>query len=287
MSADGKVRASSLVCTDLLNQMRRNQNTSPTSTLALGRTLIGTTLLANQLKEEQALSVQIHCNGEMRMVFAQASYEGSVRAYIAEPQLPLSVERGNLILAPHVGEGTLTVSTYIPGLSTPQRSQVLVQSGEIIDDLAQYIRLSQQIPCVLNAGVVLGSEGVVTSAGGILVELMPGHTEDNVAQVESSVKMMGSLSSALGPDVSGDNLLQMFFVGVPGKIWLHPYDVQIACSCNMDKILNSIKLLGADDLQDMIKKNEVVDVQCDMCGRKYKVEPAQIQTVYQSLKGLH
>jgi molecular chaperone Hsp33 len=287
ISADGKVRASSIVCTDILNQMRKNQNTSPMSTLALGRTLIGTTLLASQLKEEQAMSVQIHCEGAMRMVFAQSSYECSVRAYIAEPDLPLSLERGNLTLSPHVGEGTLTVSTYIPGNPLPQKSQVLVHSGEITEDLAHYIRLSQQIPCALNTGVVLGSEGVVTSAGGMLIELMPDHDASHVDQVEASVKMMGSLSSVLGPKVNGEDLLKMFFLGVPGKTWSHPWDVQIACSCNVEKILNSFRLLGAEELKDMIDKKEVVDVQCEMCGKKYKIDPPLVQDIYESVKGLH
>lgn len=275
------------MCTHILEQMRKNQNTSPMSTLALGRTLIGTTLLASQLKEEQAVSVQIQCEGPMKMVFAQSSYETSVRAYIAEPQLPMAVERKNLILNPLIGEGTLTVSTYIPGSAQPQRSQVLVQSGEITEDLAHYIRLSQQIPCVINTGVLLGSEGVVTGAGGMLIELMPDHTEAHVAQVESSVKMMGSLSSAFGPKVTGEDLLKIFFVGVAGKTWVHPYDMQIACSCNLAKILNSFSLLGEEELRDMISKKEIVDVQCEMCGKKYKVEPAQVQEVYESIKGLH
>ena len=226
MNSAGTIRASAVVCTHLLNHLRTLQHTSPTSTLALGRTLIGTTLLATQLKDEQAISVQLQCDGAMRMVFAQASYEGSVRAFIAEPQLPMSVERGNLILAPHVGSGTLTVSTYIKGASRPQISQVLIESGEITDDLASYIRISQQIPCVLTAGVIIGSEGVVTSAGGLLVEMMPGHTPEDVERVESSLRAMGALSQSLGPGVNGENLLKMFFVGHEGRYWAHPHLVQ-------------------------------------------------------------
>lgn len=287
MNSAGTVRASALVATDLLNHIRTIQQTSPTSTLALSRTLLGTALLASHLKDEQAMSVQIHCSGAMRMVFAQASYEGSVRAFIAEPQLPMSVERGNLILAPHVGSGTLTVSTFIKGNSRPQISQVMVESGEITEDLASYIRSSQQIPCVLSTGVVLGSEGVVTAAGGLLVEMMPGHTEDDVALVESCVRVMGALSQSLGPDVTGEDVLKMFFVGVQGKHWLHPYDVQISCSCSLDKVLGSLKLLGEEELQKMIQEKETVDVQCEMCGKRYSVNHEHVKEVYQEIKKLH
>ncbi len=287
MSADGHIRASSLVCTPLLNHMRTLQQTSPTSTLALGRALIGTTLLASHLKDEQALSMQVTCDGPMRMLFAQASYEGSVRAYIAEPQLPMSVERGNLILSPHVGQGTMSVSTFIKGQSRPRVSQVLLQTGEITEDLAHYIRTSQQIPCVLMTGVMLGSEGVVSGAGGLLIELMPGHSEEDVSRVESCVKTMGSLSQSLGPDVEGEDLLKMFFVGISGKHWQHEHFVEIACSCSRDKVANSFKLLGAEELVTMMDKKEVVDVQCEMCGKKYKIDQETIRAIYQELRGFH
>lgn len=287
INSAGTIRASALVCTDLLNHLRTIQQTSPTSTLALGRTLLGTTLLATQLKDEQALSVQMRCSGAMRMVFAQASYEGSVRAYIAEPQLPMSVERGNLILSPHVGEGTLTVSTFIKGNARPQVSQVLIESGEITEDLANYIRMSQQIPCVLNTGVLLGSEGVVVGAGGLLIEMMPGHTSEDLESVEASVRAMGSLSHALGQGVTGEDLLKMFFVGKVGKYWQHPHHVQVACSCSVEKVLGSFKLLGEDEVQKMIIDKEVVDVQCEMCGKKYRVDHEQIKDLYQDIKKLH
>jgi molecular chaperone Hsp33 len=287
MNSAGTIRASAIVCTDILNHLRTIQQTSPTSTLALGRTLVGTTLLAAQLKDDQALSVQIHCDGAMKMVFAQASYEGSVRAFIAEPQLPMSVERGNLILSPHVGQGTLTVSTFIKGSARPQISQVLVESGEITEDLASYIRISQQIPCMLSTGILLGSEGVVTSAGGLLVEMMPGHTEEDVERVESSLRALGALSQSLTPGVEGEDLLKLFFVGHDGNYWQHAHSVEISCSCSIDKVLGSFQLLGEEELKKMVVDKEVVDVQCEMCGKRYRVDHPRIKDLYQSLKKLH
>lgn len=287
INAEGTVRASALVCTDLLNHLRTVQQTSPTSTLALGRALLGTTLLAAQLKDDQALSLQIQCEGAMRMLFAQASYEGSIRAYIAEPQLPMAVERGNLILSPHVGQGTLTVSTFIKGNARPRISQVLVESGEITEDIASYIRLSQQIPCMLSTGVLLGSEGVVTSAGGLLVEMMPGHSSEDIQRVESSLRALGALSQSLGPGVTGENLLRMFFVGQQGNYWVHPHEVAVSCSCSLDKVLGSFKLLGEDELKKMIADQEVTDVQCEMCGKKYRIDSTQVKAVYQDIKKFH
>lgn len=287
LSDDGFIRASALICTDVLNELRVLQETSPSSTLVLGRTLVGATLLAARLKEEQAIAIQVKCEGAMKMSFAQASYEGGVRAYVSEPQLPMSVNRGNLFIAPHVGSGMLSVSTYIKGNSQPQVSQVLLQSGEIIEDIAHYLKTSLQIPCILTSSILLGSEGVVTSAGGLLVEMMPGHTEEHLDRVESCLKMLGSLSEMMTPDTTPEEILKLFFVGVPGQFWLHPYDVQISCSCSRAKVVASVKLLGEEDVKDMIEKEETTIVKCEMCGRKYGLVQEDLKDIYQSIRKLH
>ncbi|MCC6137574.1 MAG: Hsp33 family molecular chaperone HslO [Bdellovibrionaceae bacterium] len=287
LSEDGCIRASAVVCTEILNELRVLQETSPSSTLALGRTLVGATLLAARLKEEQAVALQIKCEGAMKMVFAQASYEGGVRAYVAEPQLPMSVNRGKLFIAPHVGSGTLSVSTFIKGNSQPQVSQVLLQTGEITEDIAHYLRTSLQLPCAITSAVTLGTEGVVMSAGGLMVEMMPGHTEEHIALVESCLQVMGPLSEMMGDGVTGEDIMKLFFLGVPGKIWLHPHEMQISCSCSRAKVTSSVQLLGADEVKEMIEAGETVTVKCEMCGRKYALVTNDLKDIYQSLRKMH
>jgi molecular chaperone Hsp33 len=140
---------------------------------------------------------------------------------------------------------------------------------------------------MLSTGVVLGSEGVVTSAGGLLVEMMPGHTEEDVTRVESSLRAIGALSQSLAPGMNGEQLLRLFFVGQEGKYWKHPYTVQISCSCSVEKVLGSFKLLGEEELKKIIVDQEVIDVQCEMCGKKYRVDHHQIKDVYQDIKKFH
>lgn len=287
LSENGHIRASAVVCTELINEVRTNQGTTPPSTLALSRALIGTNLLASQLKDGQALSVQFMCTGSMQMLFAQASYEGGCRAYIAEPELPMSVTEGKLALAPYVDGGTLTVSHYIKGQTVPQRSQVEIQSGEITEDLAHYLLTSQQVPCMLRTGLLFGSEGVVNQAAGILVELMPGHDDEDIHFAETSFQIMGELSQVLQAGMTGEDLLNIYFVGRKGKQWVHEHEIELTCSCRYERVLNSMKLLGKADLQDIVQKNESTEVSCQMCGRKYQVSVKDVKTLLEELGGLH
>lgn len=287
LSDDGHVRASAILCEDLLNEVRENQKTTPPSTLALGRSLIGTCLMSSHLKDGQALSTQFICDGPMNMLFAQSSYEGECRAYISEPKLPLSLEAGKLHLAPHVGSGTLTVSNYMSPKTPPQRSQVEIQTGEITEDFAHYILQSMQIPCMLTSGLNFASDESIASAGGLLVELMPGHTEEDIRRVESCFRALGPLSVLLPTLSSGKQLLEFFFVGVPGKTWAHAHPSHLYCSCTFEKVLNSMKLLGEKDLQAMIKSEESTPVQCEMCGKGYTVSTKDLKGLLEEVRGLH
>lgn len=287
MSKSGFIRAASFVGTALLNELREIQQTSPPSTMALGRALTGTTLLASLLKQGQAVALQMNCDGPMKMVFAQASYEGQVRAFIAEPQLPMSVEGQQLVLAPHVGAGTLSVTTYLNHNSQPQRSQVLIESGEITEDIAHYIRTSQQIPCVFSTGISFGPEGVVNAVGGLLVELMPGHTEHDAAFVEDRLQALGSLSQFLAEGASAEELLRQIFGDSEGNYWLHPYEVQVVCSCSLEKVLNSLQLLGEAELEQILNQKEDISTVCQMCGKTYLASQQQIKDIYHQLKKLH
>lgn len=288
ISSNGFIRASAFVGTELLNEMREIQKTSPPSTMALGRALSGVTLLSSLLKNGQVVSLQIQCDGPMKMLFAQASYEGHVRAFISEPQLPMAVEGHKLILAPLVESGTLTMTTYLSANTTPQRSQVLIETGEITEDIAHYIRTSTQTPCALSTGISFGPEGVVNGAGGILVEMMPGHTENDALFVERSLNTIGSLSQIFAEGTSAEQILRLLFVGLEGTYWEHPFPVEIVCTCSLDKVLNSLKLLGEKELKKIIEdKEEPLEVGCEMCGKKYQAFLKDIKNVYNELKGLH
>jgi redox-regulated HSP33 family molecular chaperone len=45
--------------------------------------------------------------------------------------------------------------------------------------------------------------------------------------------------------------------------------------------------LGEEELKKMIADKEVTDVQCEMCGKKYRVDSTQVKLVYQDIKKFH
>lgn len=98
--------------------------------------------------------------------------DGTVKGYVEHPEVDPERRNGKLNVGGAVGsEGTLTVIKDM-GLREPYVGQVHLVSGEIAEDFAMYFTASEQTPSLVSLGVLVGEE--VLSAGGLLVQMMPG-----------------------------------------------------------------------------------------------------------------
>ena len=69
------------------------------------------------------------------------------------------------------------------GMKSPYVGQVPLVSGEIAEDFANYYVVSEQTPTLQSLGVLVSGE-VVLSAGGVLLQPMPGCTDEIISQLE-------------------------------------------------------------------------------------------------------
>ncbi len=279
LSKDKTVRASVVKMTELVEEVCVLQKTSPSSSVALGRLLIGTVLVASQLKDEQAHSFQVSGSKTIKKIFSHAQYDGLCRGYISEKEAPLSLENNSLSLKPLIGEGVLQGITYTPHQKHPRISQVEIQSGEIGEDIAYFLNQSMQIPCLISLSVKIGEEGKIIAAGGVLIELMPGHTEETLKMIEGQQQLAHPLSQLIEDGQDHRGLLANHL----GEIEMNPikqHDVEYACTCSKEKAKNSLLLLDAKDFEEILQSKEILNVDCEMCGLVYGFDYEEISLIY-------
>lgn len=279
LSKDKTVRASVVKMTELVEEVCILQKTSPSSSVALGRLLIGTVLVASQLKDEQAQSFQVSGSKTIKKIFAHAQYDGLCRGYISEKNAPLSLENNVLSLKPLIGEGILQGMIYAPHQKQPRTSQVEIQSGEIGEDIAYFLNQSMQIPCLISLSVKIGSEGKILAAGGVLIELMPGHSEETLRMIEEQQKLAHPLSQLIeeGQDHRG---LLANHLGEMEMNELRGNTVEYGCTCSEDKARNSLMLLDSKDFEEILQSKENLNVDCEMCGLIYSFDFDAINLIY-------
>jgi len=276
LTKDLTVRASAVIATQAVDEMRSIQNSYPIATVAVGRTMVAALLMASHLKQNQELSLYFQGNGPLGRVFAQANYEGEVRGYSNNPQLAIPIEGEKIKIGHAIGIGLLTVTHHLPTGDEPHRGTVIIRTGEIGDDVAFYLQQSHQIPSVVALGVHLNPYGLVEAAGGVLIELMPGHTEETVAKLEERVRKAPSISKRVVEGATAEDLVRDYLGDFEIMELEHPYQVAYRCKCSYERVLRSLILLGAADLDQMIHEKKAAEASCEFCGRTYHVVEADL-----------
>lgn len=278
ITGDGLVKAAAITGRDIVERARNIHKLLPTATAALGRTLMGASLMGDMLKEEKgALTLQIKGGGPLGTILAVSDHQGNVRGYVQNPQVELMEQRpGKLDVGGAVGtEGTLTVIKDI-GLKEPYVGSIGLFSGEIADDLAMYFVESEQIPTACALGVLVGLDQSVTAAGGYIIQLLPGASEDMITRIEAGVHAMGSVSSALAGGLDGEGLLRAVLKDFDLEI-LEKHPVEYRCYCSRERVSRALISMGRKDLTDLIAEQGRAELTCQFCDTVYQFSKEELE----------
>ncbi len=267
---DLTVRAACIDATDIVSEMQRLHKAFPLATVGVGKAMIGALLLASQLKDRQKVGLLFRGNGALKSIYAEADFEGHVRAYTPNPEYqPPSYEHG-LTLADALGKGTLSVSRHQPFQKQPFHGTVELVSSEIGDDIAHYLHQSHQIRSIVALGIYLDQLGKVVKAGGVIIEVMPG-VEDTIVELleKNALTKNPNISSILRDGGTTIDLVKPYLEGMEFTNLDHPHIAKYFCPCTKDRVIAALEVLGEADLQDMIDKKEQPEITCQMCGKPY------------------
>lgn len=280
ITGDGFVKAVAVTGRDLVERARTIHTTLPVATAALGRTLLGASMMGDMLKEQDgALTLQIKGGGPLGTILAVSDCDGNVRGYVQNPHVELmEKEPGKLDVGAAVGEtGTLTVIKDI-GLKEPYVGSIGMFTGEIADDLAMYFVESEQIPTVCALGVLMGTDQSVTSAGGYIIQLLPGATEDIITKIEEGVRKVGAVSRALEGGMDAEQLLKAVLSEFEVTI-LEKHPVEYRCYCSRDRVTRALVSMGRDELADLIQEQGKADLTCQFCDQVYHFSKEELETL--------
>jgi molecular chaperone Hsp33 len=255
-------------------EARRRHDLSPIAATALGRALAGAALLrALATRACPRLTLTVDGDGPLGRVVAEADAAGNLRGLVGDPHVDLPPrEDGRLPIGVAVGRGRLRVLRELPD-GTLAESRVELATGEIGLDLAHFLEQSEQTRSAVLVGVLLGPEGV-RSAGGALVELLPGAGERAVRRLEENVGRLGSVSRALAAG-GAEALAAMVLDGLPAEL-RERSGVRFRCLCNRETLGTRLAALSAEDRAELAGSGGVVEAQCAFCGVRYLFAPEEL-----------
>ena len=202
-----------------------------------------------------------------------------MRGYVQNPHVELMEKApGKLDVGRAVGEtGSLTVIKDL-GMKEPYVGTIDLLSGEIADDIAAYFVESEQIPTACALGVLVGTDQSVTSAGGYLIQLLPGAGEDIITKIEAGVQRVGSVSHALEGGLDGAGLLRAVLSDFDLEI-LETHPVEYRCYCSRDRVTRALISMGREELSSLIREQGQAELTCQFCDQIYRYSKEELEEI--------
>ena len=280
ITADGLVKAAAITGRDLVERARNIHTLLPVATAALGRTLMAASLMGDAMKiDGSSLTLQIKGGGPLGTILAVSDEAGNVRGYVQNPHVELMEKApGKLDVGRAVGEtGSLTVIKDL-GMKEPYVGTIDLLSGEIADDIAAYFVESEQIPTACALGVLVGTDQSVTSAGGYLIQLLPGAGEDIITKIEAGVQRVGSVSHTLEGGLDGAGLLRAVLSDFDLEI-LETHPVEYRCYCSRDRVTRALISMGREELSSLIQEQGQAELTCQFCDQIYRYSKEDLEEI--------
>lgn len=283
-AANGCIRAFCATTRDLVEYARSCHNTSPVVTAALGRLLTAGAIMGSMQKgDDDILTLQLRGAGPMKGITVTADSKADVKGYPIVPDVIIPANsKGKLDVAGAIGVGILSVIKDM-GLKDPYVGQVELVSGEIAEDLAYYFTSSEQVPSAVSLGVLMERDNTVRQAGGLIIQALPGASEEQIASLEEKLTGIPSMTQMLDEGSSPEDILTRILGDADLQI-LDKIPTRFWCGCDRSRVEKVIISLGREELKKMAEDGEPIELKCSFCNKAYTFSPEEIRNIYNNIK---
>ncbi len=261
----------------------------------LGETMTLAVLLASMLKYEGIFTLQTKGDGPIKLMVADVTSVGDVRAYAQFDEEALAKAGDDVDIAPApalLGKGYIAF-TVDQGQNTDRYQGIVELYGTTLADCVQhYFRQSEQIDTGLTVTVGRSDEGH-WRAGGIMLQRLP--EQQPVAGVlplssdaedgwRRAMVLMASTTSGelLDPDLRANDLLFRLFHEDGVRVW-PPSHLRFGCRCSRERVVGMLSNLPRGEVESMkVEGKDEVEVVCQFCSTAYRFDDSELDKIYKT-----
>ncbi len=285
-AADYHIRAFACTTRNMCEESRRLHNTSPVMSAALGRTLTAAAMMSIMMKgDNDKLTIQIKSDGPSGGLTVCADSHGNVKGYTPVPDVILPAKsNGHLNVSGAIGNGDLIVVKDL-GLKEPYVGRIVLQTGEIAEDMTYYFAASEQTPSSVGLGVLMNMDNTVRCSGGFIIQLMPDASDDDISVIENNLKSLKSVTEMLDAGMTPEDMLGEVLKGLDVR-FNESYDTAYKCDCSEERVEKALISLGEKEIVSLINENKDAEIHCDFCEKDYIFGPERLKEILKKSRAL-
>ncbi|MDE7330611.1 MAG: Hsp33 family molecular chaperone HslO [Clostridia bacterium] len=264
---DRQVSLSVLDTTALVNDAIKIHNLNEASAKLLGGLLTACAYMAGCLKSEKgAVSITVKSGDGSATASVSGDMQGHIRGYIDGAEHGLT-------------GGVMTVikddGFYRPFVGTCE-----LKCNDVAENLMQYFHISEQIPTAVAIGVKV-ENGVCARAGGVVMQLLPGTSEENMDKAENAMQNFVDVVSVL-ERLGADGIMKEYFGCDAEEKYIYLTFPAYKCNCSRKKIEGVIMPVGKTELLKIAKEDGKVSVHCHYCNTDYAFTADDIEGLFKN-----
>lgn len=237
----------------------------------------------------------------MNGVFAVCDGGLRVHGYCGNPKLELPTnELGKIDVGGGVGrEGSVQV-VRLKNLPGDPRGKTWsgvteIVSGEVSEDIHNYLCTSEQRECALAAGVFcvgkeMGKSGsgamvehaTVTATGGWYAQLLPNAKEEMIEKLEENIAKLAKRppTALVREGNNAEDICKLLLDGMEPEILQYRRipGIKESCKCSVEGNLQVLSVIPRDEMKQLMEEQEAITITCELCGEVYRMENDEIRT---------
>jgi len=244
----------------------------------LGEALVAISLLAESLKFDGSLILQIRGTQPVSMLVVQANADGAIRG-IARWQGEIA---DDAVFHDLFGDGSMVISVenntknLKAGAQQGERYQsfVSLEGDTLAECFKEYFAQSEQLKTRLWLAVN------DKCAAGIMLQSLPNDDPEKSAQGWNH-------ATILAETLKNEELLELDVKDLLHRLYheedLRLYDakpLRFECSCSQQKIENTIKSLGEKEANEILEDQGSITVDCEFCNTNYILDSVDIKRLF-------
>ena len=246
-------------------RMQRDHDYDTLITETLGHATAATGLIAQSLKFDGTITLQIQGSGALQMLVMQCTSDLNMRGMASMQEGPASASFRDLTLNAHCA---ITVDSG----DRPYQGIVAIEGESLSSSLEHYFDRSVQVPSHV---ALVANENV---AGGVLLQQMPGQEldEDDWNRLKFFVQTLTT------KDFDGDAGLELIHkLFAEDDVRVHEKRaVNFQCRCSEQKVEDVLKMLGEKESREALDENGEIEVVCEFCGEKRLFDSVDVSRLF-------
>ena len=236
----------------------------------LGEMMAASVLLIGTLKFQGRLTLQIKGQGPIRLGVVECTSDRALRGLIHwQGELEEHSRFADLI-----GKGIMAI-TLEQGRSGERYQGIVDANGDSLSEvLEHYLHYSEQ----LDTRLWLTADA--NNAAGMLLQRLPEKNETEDIDAWPRV-------TQLAETITSDELRMLDARKILHRLF-HEEDVRLfdaepvcfRCACSRDRVQNTLRMLGVDEVRAVVVEQGAVNVDCEFCNQHYVFDAVDVEALF-------